>query len=117
MGDAPGIELMPAQRVRVLVIGQTQPGRVMEPTWRAMLELARAAGAGRFRDFVSGQYRENWRPRLLGTGGPEAGDQPRASPNRAINPEYLRVGELIAFSNTSALPTIVTPERERVTAV
>jgi hypothetical protein len=43
--------------------------------------------------------------------------QARASLNRAINPEYLRVGEVIAFSNTSAPATIVTLERARVTAV
>lgn len=43
--------------------------------------------------------------------------QPRASRNLAINPEYLRVGEVIAFSSTSTPPAIVTPERERVTAV
>lgn len=42
---------------------------------------------------------------------------PRASPSRAINPEYRRVGEAIAVSKTSAPPMIVTPERERVTAV
>ncbi len=39
------------------------------------------------------------------------------SRNRATNPEYLRVGETIAFSTTSAPPTIVTPDRDRVTAV
>jgi len=43
--------------------------------------------------------------------------QSRTSPNRATSPEYLRAGEPIALSSTSAAPTIVTPARDRVTAV
>jgi hypothetical protein len=39
------------------------------------------------------------------------------SRNRATNPVYLRVGETIAFATTSGPPTIVTPDRDRVTAV
>lgn len=40
-----------------------------------------------------------------------------SSPNLATSPEYRRVGETIAFSTTSAPPTIVTPDRDRVIAV
>jgi hypothetical protein len=39
------------------------------------------------------------------------------SRNRATNPVYLRVGETMAIATTSAPPTIVTPDRDRVTAV